>query len=83
MFFKWVAAGRGLLKLRRKDAELQAELFVQLVSPLFHQTTGCHDQNAMRIGSHDELANVEARHDRLARTRIVSQDEPERLPGKH
>ena len=37
----------------------------------------------MRIGSHDELANVEACHDRLASTRIVSQDKSERLPGKH
>ena len=37
----------------------------------------------MCIGSHDELADVEARHDRLASTRIVGQDETERLPREH
>ena len=83
MFFKGVATGRGLLKLGWKNTELQAELFVQLVSPLFDQATRCHDQNAMRIGAHDELTDVEACHDRLASARIVSQDKSERLPGKH
>ena len=83
MFFEWVAAGRGLLKLRRKDAELQAELLVQLVPPLFDQAAGGHNQYSMRIGTHDEFANIEARHDRLACTGIVGQDKPEWLPGKH
>ena len=83
MFFERISTRRGLLELRRKDAEIQSKLLVQLVSPLFDQTTGCDDHYSMSVSTHDEFANIEARHDRLARTGIVSQDKPERLPGKH
>ena len=63
--------------------ELQAELLEEFVAPLLDQAAGRDDQDAAGIGAHDQLADVEAGHDRLAGARVVGQDEPQRLARQH
>ena len=78
-----VAARRGFLQGGGEDAELQAELLEELVPPLLDQAAGGDDQHAAGVGPHDELADVEAGHDRLAGPGVVGEDEPQRLAGQH
>ena len=83
MVLERVAARRGLFEQRRVDAEFEAELLEQLVPPLLDEAARGDDQDAAGVGPHDEFADVEARHDRLAGPGVVGQDEAERLAGKH
>ncbi len=83
VIFKRIPTGRDLFEFGRVDAELQSELLEHLVAPLFDQAAGSHDQNAARVSPHDEFANIESCHDRLASARIVRQHEAKRLPGEH
>ena len=78
-----VAAGGGLFERRRVDAELQAELLVELVAPLLDQAARRDNENAAGVRAHDEFADVEAGHDGLAGARVVGQDEPEWLARQH
>ena len=70
-------------KCAGEDAELQAELLEQLVPPLLDEAAGRDDQDAAGVGPHDEFADVEAGHDRLARAGVVGQDEAQRLARQH
>ena len=83
MVFERIAARRGLLQKRRVDAELQTELLEQLVAPLLDEAAGSDDENAAGVGAHDEFADVEPGHDRLARAGVVGQDEAQRLARQH
>ena len=77
-----VGAGSGIVDRPREDAELQAELLEEFVPPLLNKTAGGHDEHPRGVGPHDEFADVEARHDRLAGARVVGEDVPQRLPGQ-
>jgi len=66
-----------------KDVEGQTELFEQFVFPLIDQTAGSDDENPACIGPHNQFTDVKSRHDRLASPRIVRQDIPQWLAGKH
>ena len=78
-----VPARRGRLQQRGVDAEFEPELLEELVSPLLDETSRGDDQDAASVGPHDEFADVEPRHDGLPGPRVVRQDEPQGLPGKH
>ena len=68
----------GLAELRREDLEREPELQVQLVLPLVDETAGRDDQAALDVLAEDELLDVEPGHDRLAGTRVVGEQEPQR-----
>ena len=61
------------------DLEVQIELVVELLLPLLDQAARGDDQAAVEVAAQHELADVEARHDRLAGARVVGQQEAERL----
>ncbi len=65
-----------------QDLEVQPELEEQLVLPLLHQTTRSHDETPLHIVAEQQLLDVQPRHDRLARARIVGQQEPQRRAGE-
>ena len=83
MILERIAARRGFLERGREDAEFEAELLVEFVPPLFDEAARRDDENPAGIRPHDELADVETRHDRLAGTGIVGQNKPQRLSGQH
>src|ERR1700744_2236567 len=76
---EWVGVGRRLFQRGRVDAELQAKFLKKFVAPLFDEAAGGDDQNAARVGPHNQLADVKPGHDGLACTWVVRKDEPERL----
>lgn len=53
----------------------------QLVLSLRHQTAGRHDKAAAHIAAQHQLLQQQARHDGLARPRIISQAEPPANPA--
>ena len=63
--------------------KLQAEFLEKLVAPLLDQAAGRHDEDAVRIGAHDQLADVEPGHDRLACAGVIGQDEAQGLAREH
>ena len=65
------------------DLERQVELAVEFVLPLLDEVAGADDQAALKVAAGDQLADEQAGHDRLAGPRIVRQQEPKRLAGKH
>ena len=71
-------AEHRLAELRGEDLEREPELQIQLVLPLVHQAAGDDDQAALDVLAENELLDVEAGHDRLARARIVGEQEPQR-----
>jgi hypothetical protein len=71
-------AEHRLAELRGENLKREAELQIQLVLPLVHQATGRDDQTALDVLSEDQLLDVEAGHDRLARARVIGQQEPQR-----
>ena len=77
------AAEGGADELVGEDGEVEAELEVQLVLPLLDEPAGRDDEAAAHVVSQDQLLDVEAGHDRLARARIVGEQEAERHPGQH
>ena len=83
MVVERVAGERLLREVAGEDGERKAELLVHLVLPLLDETPGGDDQNTFGICPHQELADQQAGHDRLAGAGIVCQDEPQRLPGEH
>ena len=66
------SAEHRLAELWRENLECQSELQVQLVLPLVDQAARDDDQTALDVLSEDQLLDVEAGHDRLARARIIS-----------
>ena len=83
MVLERIAARRGGFQFFGEDAELQAELLEQFIAPLLDQAAGGDDEDAAGVGPHDELADVEAGHDGLARAGVVGQDKPQRLARQH
>ena len=70
---------RGRDQVVGQDVESQPELVVQLVLPLVHQPAGDHDQAPLQVAAQREFLDEQARHDGLARARVVGQQEPQRL----
>lgn len=78
-----VARWRRFFQRGREDSELQAEFLEQFVPPLLDEAARRDDQHPPSIGPHDQFADVEARHDGLARAGVVGQDEAQRLTRQH
>ena len=66
-----------------EDLEAEVEAPVQLVLPLLGQAAGTDHQTALQIAARDQLLHQQAGHDRLAGSRIVGEQEPQRLPRQH
>ena len=58
--------------------EVEIELLRQLLPPLLHQPAGRNDDGPLAVRAQDQLLQVQAGHDRLACTGVVSQEEPQR-----
>ncbi len=80
---KGVAAWRGLLQHVREDPELQPEFLEEFIAPLLDQAARGNDEHAAGIGAHDQFADIQAGHDRLACARVIGQDVPQGLPWQH
>ena len=52
---------------------------VKLVLPLLSKAPRAHDQTPLQIAAGDQLFNEQARHDGLARARVVSQQKSQWL----
>ena len=70
--------GDGVGELAGQQLEVQAELLQQLVLPLLDQAAWGDDQAALQVTAEHQLLDIQARHDRLARSRVVGQQEAER-----
>ncbi|OQA04801.1 MAG: hypothetical protein BWY66_02866 [bacterium ADurb.Bin374] len=77
-----VARAALILHFAAEQIEAQAELLLHFVLPLLDQAAGGDDEHATGIGAQDELADIQAGHDRFSGAGVVGEDEPERLPGK-
>ena len=78
-----VAGARGLQLVVGEDLEGQVEAPVQLVLPLLGQAAGADDQAALQVAAGDQLLDEQARHDGLAGTGVVGQQEAQRLARQH
>ena len=78
-----VAGTRRLDHVPGEDVELQAELLAKLVLPLLDEAPGRHDEAAFQVRTRDQLLDQQSRHDRLARPRIVGEQEAQRLARQH
>ena len=50
---------------------------------MFGQAAGADDEAALQIAAHDQLLDEQPRHDGLAGTRVVGQQEAQRLAWQH
>ena len=73
-----VARARRLHRGTRHQLERQAELVPQLVLPLLDQAAGGDNQATGDVAAQHQLPDQQPRHDRLARTRVIGQQEPQR-----
>ena len=77
-------SGRGRLDLLpAHDVEAEAELVRQLILPLLDQTSRRDDQATLEAASDQQFFDEQAGHDGLASTRIIGQQEAERLAVQH
>ena len=66
-----------------QNLERQVKPAVQLVLPLLGEASGTDHEAAFQIAAGDQLLDQQARHDRLARARVVGEEETQRLPRQH
>ena len=77
-------AGPGCFELVvGHDLERKVEPAVQLVLPLLDEAPRAHDQATLQVPSGHQLLDQQAGHDRLARPRIIGEQETQRLPLEH
>lgn len=70
----------GVDELICQQVEAQAELEEELVLPLLDQAARGDDQALSDVIAQQQLLDVEASHDRLARARVIREEEPQRSP---
>src|SRR5438552_18783988 len=63
--------------LTLEHEELRVELLLELALPLEGQVGRADDQDALGESAQLELADEEPRHDRLTRTSVIGQEEPD------
>ena len=78
-----IARARGFDHVARQDAELQSEFLAELVLPLLDEAPRGNDQAALQVAPGAQLLDQQPGHDRLARPRIVGQQEAQRLARQH
>jgi len=61
-----------------EQPEVEPELALELLGPLVDQAPGRDDQAAGEVTAQQQLLDVEPGHDRLARARVVGEQEPQR-----
>ena len=67
----------------RHDAEVEPEKGTEFALPVSDETGRGDDQHAPDPSAHEHLAHVEPGHDRLARARVVREQEAEGLLYEH
>ena len=67
----------------RQDVEGQMEPAVELVLPLLGKAPGTDDETALQVSAGDQLLDEQPRHDGLAGSRVVGEQEAKRLSGQH
>ena len=83
LFVEGIAGACALHHVVGEDSEVEMEPLPQLVLPLHHKGSRRHDENSFCVAADGQLPDVEAGHDRLARARVVGEDETKRLDGHH
>ena len=82
--FQKPVAGSGCFQLViGQDVERKMEPAIQLILPLFGEAAGADDQTAMKIAARDQLLHEKAGHDGLAGTRVIGEQEAQRLARQH
>ncbi len=77
-------AGAGRFELVvGQDLEGKLEPALQLVLPLFGEAARADDQATLQVPAGDQLLDQQPRHDGLARTRVVGEQEAQRLTRQH
>lgn len=66
-----------------EHVERQPELLVELVLPLLHQRPGGDDEAAAHVTAQHQLLDEQPSHDGLAGTRVVGEQEAQRLTRQH
>ena len=59
------------------------EATVQLVLPLLGEAARAHDEAPFQVAAGNEFLDEEPRHDRLARARVVGEQESQGLAREH
>ena len=73
---EWIAT-QGLLDvLPREYGETQSELLKKLILPLVHKAARGDDEDADGVRPHNQFADVESGHDRLACAGVVGKHKP-------
>jgi hypothetical protein len=80
---KGVPCDRGLHLLSRDNVEIEVEFLLEFVLPLFDQAPGRDDEATLQIASDNQLFDEKTRHDRLACTGVISEQEPQRMARQH
>jgi hypothetical protein len=62
---------------------IDAEFLGHLLLPLLDETARRHNQAAFKIAADQKFLDEEAGHDRLAGSRVVSQQKSQRLAREH
>jgi len=78
-----VSGARRLVRVVGHDLEGQMEAAVELVLPLLDQIARTHDHAALQVAPRHQFLDQQSGHDGLAGSRIVGQQETERLPWQH
>ncbi len=80
---KPVAGARRFELVVGQDLERQMEAPIELVLPLLSQAARADHEAALQVAAGNQLLHQEPGHDRLARARVVGQQEAKRLARKH
>src|SRR5947209_7529938 len=83
MFLKPVSGGRCFERIVSHDVERQVEAAAEFVLPLLDEVPRTDDQAPVKIAAGDKFLYEKASHDGLTGTRIVREEEPQGLAGKH
>ena len=78
-----IARARGFDHVARQDVELQTEFLAELVLPLLDEAPRGDDQTALQVAPCAQLLDQQPGHNRLARPRIVGEQEAQRLARQH
>ena len=78
-----VPGARGFDSIASQQIEGQVELRSELVLPLLHQAARHDNEAALQVTSDQKFLDEQSRHDGLACSWIVGEQEAQRLAGQH
>ena len=71
------------IKFLLSDVEVEVEFLGQLILPLLNDAARRDDQATLHIATNHQLLDQEPGHDGLTRSRVVREQEAERLGRQH